>query len=163
MQAPAVVESLEVRSLMTVAVSPTGTVSDATPTIAWEPVDQATSYDLWVSDIEQREPQLIQRNITATSFTPTTDLNLGGTRVWVRANFADGTSSEWSVPTEFLVQVAPIVTGPVNPASNSPRKLAETKPTITWTSPPGALKFEIFFSDQTNLTSKIIHVREPDT
>ena len=52
LQAPAVVESLEVRSLMTV-LSPTGTVNDATPTIAWEAVDNAISYDLWVADREQ--------------------------------------------------------------------------------------------------------------
>ena len=53
LQAPAVVESLEIRSLMTV-LSPTGTVADATPTITWEAVDNATSYDLYVTDAEQR-------------------------------------------------------------------------------------------------------------
>ena len=159
LQAPAAVESLEVRSLMTV-LSPTGTVSDATPTITWEAVDNATSYDLWVSDREQQTVLFIQRNIVATNFTPATDLNLGRTRTWVRANFADGSSSPWSLPTDFIVQVAPTVTGPVNPAlSELPTKLADTTPTITWTSPPGALRFEIFLSDQTNLTSRTITVK----
>ena len=158
LQAPAVVESLEVRSLMTV-LSPTGTVSDATPTIAWEAVDNATSYDLWVTDAEQRTVQFIEYGIDATNFTPTTELNLGRTRVWVRANFADDTTSPWSAPTEFVVQVVPTVTGPVNPfAIKTPQKLVETKPTITWTSPPGAFRFEIFLSDQTSLTSRIIPV-----
>ena len=159
LQAPAVVEPLEVRSLMTV-LSPTGTVSDATPTITWEAVDNATSYDLWVSDREQQTVLFIQENIEATNFTPATDLNLGKTRTWVRANFADGSSSPWSLPTDFIVQVAPVVTGPVNPAPGElPTKLADTTPTITWTSPPGALRFEIFLSDQTNLTSSIITVK----
>jgi len=159
LQAPAAVESLEVRSLMTV-LSPTGTVRDATPTITWEAVDNATSYDLWVSDREQQTALFIQRNILITNFTPATDLNLGKTRTWVRANFADGSSSPWSLPTDFIVQVAPTVTGPVNPAlSRLPTKLADTTPTITWTSPPGALRFEIYLSDQTSLTSKIITVK----
>jgi len=158
LQAPAAVESLEVRSLMTV-LSPTGTVNDATPTFTWEAVDNATSYDLWVTDAEQRMTQFVEYNIKATNFTPVNDLNLGRTRTWVRANFADGPSSPWSVPREFVVQVVPTVTGPVNSSMiATPRKLAETKPTITWTSPPGAFRFEIFFSDQTNLTSKMIPV-----
>ncbi|MBC7964810.1 MAG: hypothetical protein H7Z17_02700, partial [Fuerstia sp.] len=157
-QAPALVESLEVRSLMTV-LSPTGTISDATPTITWEAVDNATSYDLWVTDGEQRTVQFIKYKLTATNFTPTTELNLGRARAWVRANFADDTSSPWSAPTDFVVQVVPTVTGPVNPkAIATPEKLAETKPTITWTSPPGAFRFEIFFSDQIDRTSKIIRV-----
>lgn len=165
LQAPAIVESLEVRSLMTIIAltglvdAPLPVVNDATPTMTWDAVDTATSYDLWVSDAEQRTVQFVQRNIAVTNFTPATDLNLGRTRAWVRSNFADGTSSPWSAPTEFVVQVVPTVTGPVNPlAIATPHKLTETKPTITWTSPPGAFRFEIFFSDQTNLTSKTIPV-----
>ncbi len=165
LQAPAVVESLEVRSLMTVIAltgpveGPPPVINDATPTMTWDAVDSATSYDLWVTDAEQRTVQFVQSNILATNFTPATELNLGRTRAWVRANFVSGPSSPWSAPTEFVVQVVPTVTGPVNPLlSNSPQKLVETKPTITWTSPPGAFRFEIFFSDQTNLTSRKIPV-----
>ena len=158
LQAPAAVESLEVRSLMTV-LSPTGTVNDATPTFTWEAVDNATSYDLWVTDAEQRMAQFVEYKIQGTNFTPVDDLNLGRTRVWVRANFANAPSSPWSVPAEFVVQVVPTVTGPVNLSQpGTPQKLVETKPTITWTSPPGAFRFEIFFSDQTTLTSKMIPV-----
>lgn len=154
LQAPAVVESLEVRSLMTV-LSPTGTVNDATPTIAWEAVDNAISYDLWVADREQVTVQFVKNGITTTHFTPTTPLNLGKARAWVRPNFAGGVKGDWSTPTDFIVEVKPTVTGPVNsqlPAT--PYKLNETKPTITWNTPPGASRFEIFLSDQTNLTGQ---------
>ncbi len=157
-QAPAVVESLEVRSLMTV-LSPTGTVNDATPTISWEAVDNAVSYDLWVSDREQVEVQFIKHGITTTHYTPTSPLNLGKTRAWVRPNFSGGVTGDWSTPTDFIVQVRPTVTGPINsqlPAT--PYKLNETKPTITWDTPPGATRFEIFLSDQTNLTSQVYSV-----
>ena len=158
LQAPAVVESLEVRSLMTV-LSPTGTVHDATPTITWEAVDSAVSYDLWVSDREQVAVQFIKTGITTTNFTPTTELNLGKTRAWVRPNFAGGVTGDWSSPTDFIIQVKPTVTGPVNSQlSGTPHKLDETQPTITWNSPNGAAYFEIFLSDQTDLTSQVFSV-----
>lgn len=156
--APAIIESLEMRSLLTV-ISPTGTINNATPQIAWDAVDNAVSYDLWVSDVEQRTLQFVKSNIADTNYTPLTPLNVGNTRAWVRANFGDGSKSNWSAPRDFVVQVVPVVTGPVNatlPATQ--QKLSETKPTITWTSPPGASRFEIFFSDQTKLTSKVIPV-----
>lgn len=161
-QAPGVVESLEVRSLMTAAVMVAlpAIVIDATPTFAWSGIENATSYDLWVSDAEQRTAEFIENGITAPSFTPTTDLNLGRTRAWVRANFSDDTSSAWSTPIEFVVKAAPVLTGPVNSLRpETPNKLEMMKPTITWTSPPGAFKFEIFFSDQTSRTSKTISVK----
>lgn len=152
--APAIVESLEVRSLLTV-LSPTGVVNSATPTITWEAVDNATSYDLWVSDREQMEVMFIRNNITTTHFTPTTPLNLGKARAWVRANFANAPSSSWSSPTDFIVQVAPTLTGPLNAQlPSAPHKLNDTQPTVTWTTPPGASRFQIFLSDQTNLTGQ---------
>jgi len=158
LQAPAVVESLEVRSLMTV-LSPTGTVNDATPTITWEAVDNAVSYDLWVTDAEQREVQFIKNGITSTNYTHPTPLNLGRTRAWVRPNFTGGVTGTWSTVAEFIVQVKPTVTGPINSQlTSTPNKLNETKPTITWDTPPGASRFEIFLSNQTELKSEIIRV-----
>jgi predicted phage tail protein len=154
LQAPAIVESLEVRSLMTV-LSPTGTVNDATPTIAWEAVDNAISYDLWVADREQVTVQFVKNGITTTHYTPTAPLNLGKARAWVRPNFAGGVQGDWSTPTDFIVEVKPTVTGPVNSQlTATPYKLNETQPTITWNTPPGASRFEIFLSDQTNLTGQ---------
>jgi len=156
---PAVIESLEVRSLLTV-LSPTGAISDATPVITWEADDLAKSYDLWVSDAEQRTVQLDVKNIVGTNFTPATDLNVGRARAWVRSNYAGGIHSDWSIPVDFVVNVKPTLTGPVNASlPATPQKLVETKPTITWTSPPGAFKFEIFLSDQIRLTSTMISVK----
>ncbi len=158
--APAIVESLEVRSLLTV-LSPTGTVGTSTPVITWEAIDGAVSYDLWVSDAEQRTVQLNVPGISGTEYVPTTELNLGRARAWVRTNFAGGVQSAWSSPVDFVVQVPPTVTGPMNSGlpGTSPEKIVESKPTITWTSPPGAFKFEIFLSDQTRMTSETIAVK----
>ena len=41
------------------------------------------------------------------------------------------------------------------PASPSPPRAV---PTVTWTSPPGARSFEVFLSNQTELTSKFYRV-----
>lgn len=163
LQASAVVESLEVRSLLTdvfltgpVAGAPPVT-NDATPTISWNEDTAADTYDLWITDAEQRTPVLIQRGITGNSFTPANDLNLGLTRVWVRSNYSNG-SSPWSPPTLFVVKVTPTVTGPVNSTSTESGKLNDTTPTIEWTSPPGAVRFEVFFKDLTTLYAKTIRL-----
>ena len=169
LQSPAVVETLEVRSLLT-TISLTGpstgappVINDATPTITWAPITKpgslTTSYDLWITDAEQRVPELIQRGISSTSFTPASDLNLGLTRVWVRANYADATSSAWSPPTLFAIQVPPTVIGPVNSLSTLPSKINETRPSIEWTSAPGAVRYELTLEDLTTQTSKKISLK----
>jgi hypothetical protein len=158
---PAVVEELEVRSLLTASMSvhltgpvdgPPAVVNSATPTLTWNPDINAVSYDLWITDAEQRTRELYKSGITEATFTPTDDLNLGLTLVWVRSNYASGPASEWSPPTTFIVQVKPTVTGPGTSLSGSPAKLTQTKPEIEWTSPPGAVRFEIYLENLTTLT-----------
>ncbi|MCA9012100.1 MAG: hypothetical protein KDB01_20250, partial [Planctomycetaceae bacterium] len=150
LESPAVIEELEVRSLLTVVhlagpmEGPPPVINDATPTLTWNPDINAVSYDLWITDAEQRTREFYKTGITDTSFTPADDLNLGLTRVWVRSNYASGPASEWSPPTTFVINVKPTVTSPGNSLSSSPAKLTITKPTIEWTSPPGAVRFEIY-------------------
>lgn len=162
--APAIVETFENKTLLSAAnvLSPTGTVATAQPTITWEAVDQAVSYDLWITNLDTRQVLLIQNGITGTNFTPSSELTQGRIGVWVRANFADSTQTAWSVRKEFLIQVQPLVTGPVNmslPAS--PRLIDDTTPKIEWTAAPGAREFELFFSNQTEGTSTIYRVSNP--
>jgi hypothetical protein len=158
---PAMIESLEIRALLAAPqiVTPVGTISNSTADISWGAVDGATSYDLWVTDVETREVLFVKTGLTSTHFTPTTELHLGRNRIWAKANFADASTTGWGVPTDVVLQTVPVITGPINaqqPAT--PFKLNETKPTITWNSPPGANSFEIFLSDQTTLTSKTFRV-----
>ncbi len=158
---PAIVESLETRALLAAPqiVSPTGTITDSTPTVTWEAVDTATTYDLWISDVESRERLVLQEGLTTTSFAVPNELNLGRLRIWARANFANGSTTGWGTPTDVLLQVAPTITGPLNnnkPAT--PTKIDTVTPTIEWTSPPGARSFEVFLSNQTERTSKSYRV-----
>ena len=159
--APAIVESLEIRALLAgpQVVTPTGTIADSTPVISWEAVDGAVSYDVWVSDVESRDVIFIEYGLGTTNYTSATELHLGRNRIWVQANFADGSTTGWGPLRDVILQTAPTITGPTNvlqPAA--PFRLNETQPTITWTSPPGARSFEIFVSDQTQRTSTTYRV-----
>lgn len=158
---PAIVESLESRALLAgpQVLTPTGTITDSTPVISWEAVDGAVSYDLWVSDVEAREVIFREFGLGTTNYTPPTELHLGRNRIWVQANFAGNSTSGWGPLKDVLLQVAPVVTGPTNASQpGTPFKINDTQPTITWTSPPGARSFEIFFSDQTRLISTTYRV-----
>lgn len=161
--APAMVESLETRALLAAPqiVSPTGTITDSTPVVTWEAVDTATTYDLWISDLESRERLVLKEGLTTTSYTvaDTEALTLGRVRIWARANFANGSTTGWGTPTDVLLQVSPTVTGPVNAAKPAtPTKIDTSNPTVTWSSPDGARSFEIFLSNQTERTSKTYSV-----
>ncbi|MBL8814423.1 MAG: hypothetical protein JNL58_00220 [Planctomyces sp.] len=155
-EAPRIVETFENRTLLTAPaiLTPTTTVTTATPEITWEAVDTAVSYDVWISDLDSRKVLITENGLTETNYTPTTELNQGRIRVWVRANFAGGTSTDWSSPQDFIVSVQPLITGPVNNAApTTPRKIDDTTPEITWSAAPGAHSFELFLSDRISLTS----------
>ncbi len=150
---PAEIETLEGRLLLTTPeiLTPTGTVTDATPEFTWQAVANAESYDLWVTSLETYETIMVERGIVGTSFTPTNDLSLGKIRIWARANLMGGGTSAWSSAEEAIIRSAPVVTGP---AGQGPRHLtADTTPEITWTSGTVANRFQIWVSD---LTAKAV-------
>lgn len=75
------------------------------PALNWQPQAGAAKYEIWVSDANTPQVAVI-RKITAnsgTTFLPTTDLNAGTYRVWVRAVSGSGTSSPWSLPETFSI------------------------------------------------------------
>ncbi|MDG1895005.1 MAG: hypothetical protein P8J37_08855 [Fuerstiella sp.] len=146
---PAEIETFEARLLLTTPdiLTPTGTITDATPEFTWQAVANAESYDLWVTSLESYETVLVERDIVGTSFTPTADLSLGRIRIWARANLVGGGTSAWSPASEAIIRSAPVVTGP---AGQGPRNLtADTTPEITWTSGTVARRFQIWVSDLT--------------
>lgn len=158
--APAEIETFESRLLLTTTpgiLSPSGTIAldavvdDAPPTIefSWEAVDNADSYDLWVSSLGSFEQILLKEDIVGTTIDiPVTDLAEGGHRVWARANLTGGGVSSWSSGRDFTLNVRPVVTGP---AADSARHLtADTTPTIEWASNNEAQRFQIWLTDVTS-------------
>jgi hypothetical protein len=131
-----------------VLTDPSGNVS-ATPTFSWTPDTDADAYELWVNNRSTGQTRVIgERNLTATTFTPSAGLPDGIYEAWVRAKNSAGSGS-WSTSVRFVVGAAvpsqPVVTGPAQ--SNSLR------PTFTWNPATDATSYEIWannFSKQQN-------------
>lgn len=147
---PVEIETFEARLLLTVPniLTPSGTITDPTPEISWEPVENAVSYDLWVASLETYDAILVERGITDTSYTPDSELSLGGMRIWARANFDDDTSSAWSPAQDVLLASRPVVTGPTG-VGTIPLN-SDTTPTITWSSANHARRFQVWVTDVTS-------------
>jgi len=158
--APGMIESLETRSLLAAAgpsiISPVGTTGVATPNVTWASVNNAVSYDLWVSDMETRERIVFREGIvgTSTKLTAAESLHMGANRLWVRATLADNTKTEWGPAANVRLNTRPTVTGPTNSANViAPRNIENSDWPVTWNSPDGASSFEVFVSNQTTQTS----------
>ncbi len=163
--APAMIESLETRSLLAAAgpsiISPSGLIASSQPVVKWQPVAGAVSYDLWIADAETRERIVFKEGITGTTTTLSSSerLHLGINRMWVRATLADSSKTEYGTPTEVLLQPRPGVVGPVNAANPAaPTRIEKSDWAVTWTSPLGAASFEVFVSNQTTQTSSVFVV-----
>lgn len=163
--APAEIETFEARLLLTTTpgiLSPTGTiqvdaaVDGSTPNVVftWEAVDNAVSYDLWISSLGSYQQILLKDGANAivgnSTEIPVTDLAEGKLRVWARANLADGGVSSWSSGRDFTLNVRPVVTGPGDGARNL---TADTTPVIEWAATNEAQRFQIWL---TNLTTGVV-------
>ncbi len=88
--------------------SPTGTISDTTPTFTWQAITGSSRYILHVVNLTSGNVVIRESNVATTSFTPATALSAGNFRAWVKAigpsgEFTDGT---WSTPVDFTVAAA---------------------------------------------------------
>lgn len=88
----------------TTLTSPGTTTSDRTPTFTWNPVAGAVNYTLQVDNLTTETSRVIREDgLTATSFTPSSDLAPGSYRAWVRAVSTSGLAGPFSVPVDFVV------------------------------------------------------------
>lgn len=114
---------------------------DMTPTIAWSAIPGAVSYDVWITNLSTNTA-LPTQTVTGTTHTPTSDLGIGRFRVWVRSENAAGVKSRWSTPHTFVINTA-VTLNPIVLRQNTPR------PTISWQSLPGAVRYEIYVTSPT--------------
>jgi hypothetical protein len=91
-----------------VGIFPTGGVVDF-PTFTWISVANAASYEVWISEVGGRSPFINATGIGGTFYTPINPALPGATpfpdgnyRIWVRAIFADSTTSPWSNGVNFV-------------------------------------------------------------
>jgi RHS repeat-associated protein len=87
----------------TTLLTPSGSISDTTPTFAWNPVDGANRYELWVTNVALNARLIHETTLTTTSYTPTTALPTGTYRAWVRAISSSGETASWSAQLNFVI------------------------------------------------------------
>lgn len=125
------------------------------PTITWNSVPNATTYDLWVDNVSAGQGQIIrQESLTATSFTPVIDLPQGRYRAWVRAVNSTGISS-WSSLVNFLVGAPEPAQAVITPPANL---RTTVRPVIQWSATDRASSFELWFDNLTTGEKAAVHV-----
>ncbi len=136
-------------------VSPTGTITTATPTYTWNAVSTSTWYYLWVNDSTGNK---IQTWYTAAqagcssgtgtcSVTPSTTLASGAGQWWVQTWNTYG-YGPWSNPLSFTVQIS----GGTPPAATlvSPTGTITTAtPTYTWNAVSTSTWYYLWVNDST--------------
>jgi hypothetical protein len=122
-------------------------VTSTSPTLSWNSVPGAASYEVYISNVTTRQLRLLnEQGLTDTSYTPPVALKFGLHRIWVRAFAADGFSSAWSSPVEYYI--GSTLHGPVAPTF-------EQRPDFRWTEPEGAAEYQFYLrapnGDVTNI------------
>lgn len=113
------------------------------PTVSWAALPDMVYYDLWIDNRSTGQTQVVREtHLTATSWMPSGDLPMASYRVWIRGIDAGGTSTIWSIPTDFNIVPTPMITGPSSPTRS-------LRPALTWTSIPGATSHTIWIRNAT--------------
>lgn len=117
-------------------------IIDRTPTISWEQLPAAASYEVWGNRLEKNGKPVSysvirQSDIDTTSYTPQDDLANGSYRVWVRADNGSGQVSRWSEPIGFTIDAPQIV-------DMTAAIIDLGIPTIEWTPVADAMTYELW-------------------
>lgn len=117
---------------------------DATPTLSWDAVDGAVSYEIQIADSEAGVANADAVGTTTNSYTPDTPLTNGQTHYWrVRAIFTDGQHTEWGATYSLSVSWGAI-TG-MSPTDGF--SVDDTTPTLVWDSVDEATSYEVQIDD----------------
>lgn len=110
------------------------------PTLSWQPLPGAVSYDIWLNDTRTPLAPLvnIRTSGSLTSFVPGSDLADASYRFQVRGVGADGTLSQWSPADIFVVKT----TIPIVRVS----KEFTHRPILEWTTIPGAASYDVWIN-----------------
>ena len=132
--------------------SPSGTVNDSLPTITWEAVEGAGSYEIYLFNDDGLG--LIHRGngITGTSYSsfPLAD---GNYRVWIKSYKANGDSGLWSRSLSFAVDASNSSTSATPTSPLTPT--FDTSPTFEWTADTNAATFELYLTNGQTAVSPV--------
>jgi len=120
------------------AVTPLTATFNRRQTFEWTPVAGATSYGLLVRNLVTGFDTINVSGLSATSFTPPTNLGDGTYAWWAIADSAVANfRSDWSARIEIYVGGRPTVIAPVG-------QISSLTPVIQWQPVIGALKYDVW-------------------
>ncbi|MEZ6126184.1 MAG: GEVED domain-containing protein [Planctomycetaceae bacterium] len=124
-------------------------ITTASPTITWNSIPGAATYELQLIDVTDNiNPLLTLTGLTTTSATLTTPLELGEYSVAVRGVTADPFVGDWSPVSRFTVTLPSTISQPID-------RLPDATPTIVWTAVAGAENYTIEIVD--TASDAIVH------
>lgn len=109
----------------------------ARPTVTWQAIPGAESYDVWVNNTSTGETQVIRQTVGSNSWTPAADLPMSRYRIWVRGIAADRFFGGWGVRSDFYVAPAPLIDSPAVPTF-------DRTPQFSWGEVAGADSYGIY-------------------
>ena len=120
--------------------APSAQVTSLRPVISWTPSTGATSYEIWIKNQSTNTNPFHTATTTGTSYVPDIDLGIGKFNLWIRAR-GPQESSPWTPQYNFTISTSVSV----NPVD---RWQPSSRPAISWNPLLGAVKYDIWISDQ---------------
>lgn len=120
-------------------ISPNPNAFTLRPTLRWTAIAGAVSYDLHINNDSTGAAKFHLANSPTNSYTLPVDLALGKFTIWIRPNFAAGTSN-WSAPQTFSLL-------PAATWKSMERTQLVAKPVLQWDAMPGAVKYDLWGSN----------------
>lgn len=138
-----------------VATSPTMTAPlsstfERRPQFAWNAVPSATKYDIYIRNMDTETVAFSQANITATTWTPPSDLANGHYR-WQVVAASPNARGLWSNLADFTIGGQPEILTPTGSTSNN-------KPTISWKAVGGAATYQVWVDRADTWVPAVINV-----
>jgi hypothetical protein len=117
----------------------TATDVTSTPTLSWDAVTGAGSYDVWINNLSTGEDEFLRNSSVAGTSLQLNSLPAGSYRGWVRARDEFGGNYAWSSAFDFEHQRA---ARPLSPAGTG----TAASPVFKWSAVSGATRYELWVS-----------------
>jgi hypothetical protein len=128
--------------------------NNKTPTITWNGVTGAASYDVQIDDLPTFASPNVTGNVAATSFTPSSDITPDAVYYYrVRTINATGGASPWSAVRYFTLDTTPLAAPVLYQPADAARLVGN--PTFMWLPVSGAKNYELQVSKMSDVSSPI--------